>query len=203
MAGIGQIIWTLLRRGPSRQRFRLSHLSALFDPDYYRNTYPDVPRGVNPLLHFIVAGGFEGRNPHPLFDTAFYTTTYPDAAASWIPLLHYLRYGSSGDRRPHPLFDAAFYLQSNPDVRAAGVNPLLHYVLRGAAEGRKPHPLFQPDYYLQNCPEARLSRSSPPWSTFSNALGTGLIHIRCSTARIICSTAPTRRFRASIRWCTM
>jgi len=143
----------------------------LFDPDYYRTRYPDVAAaGVNPLLHFIVAGAFEGRQPHPLFDTAFYLRKYPDvAAANANPLGHYLKHGGAEGRQPHPLFDPAYYLERYPDVRGAGVNPLVHYVLYGAAEGRKPHPLFQPDYYLSRCPEAR--RRGNPLAHFLESRG--------------------------------
>ncbi len=54
----------------------------LFDANYYRASNPDVASGINPRLHFILAGAFEGRKPHPLFDTAFYLRNYPDVAAS-------------------------------------------------------------------------------------------------------------------------
>lgn len=167
-------------RGPSQicrwlLSFRYGHETCLFDREYYRRSYPDVAAsGTSPWLHFLLVGGFEARNPHPLFNTAFYLSSHADVAASgWNPLLHYLKYGSSGHGQPHPLFDPAFYLQRYPDVREAGLNPLLHYVLHGADEGRKPHPLFQPDYYLRNCPDARQSgapalvhflRSSGNWA---------------------------------------
>ena len=128
----------------------------LFDANYYRAANPDVASaGINPLLHFIFCGAFEGRKPHPLFDTIYYLQRYPDVAASGAnPLGHYLKHGAAEGRQPHPLFDPAYYLERNPDVRKAGINPLIHYILHGAPEGRKPHRLFQPDYYLSRCPEA-------------------------------------------------
>jgi hypothetical protein len=132
-------------------------LVNLFDADYYLRAYPDVAAaGINPLLHFIVAGAFEGRRPHPLFDTTFYLAKYPDVAAARVnPLGHYLKRGAFEGRQPHPLFDSPYYLERNPEIRDARINPLVHYVLNGAAEGRKPHPLFQPSYYWSRCPEAR------------------------------------------------
>lgn len=138
-------------------------LDNLFDAEYYRTTYPDVAgAGVNPLIHFIAAGAFEGRNPHPLFDTAFYFRKYPDVAAAGAnPLGHYLKHGAAERRQPHPLFDPVFYLDRYGDVRQAGINPLLHYCSQGAAEGRQPHPWFQPEYYLSQCPEARASGDNP------------------------------------------
>ena len=129
------------------------HRTKLFDPDYYRASNPDVAeRGSNALLHFIVAGAFEGRNPHPLFDTSFYLRENPGVAASGInPLVHYLRSGGAAGRNPHPVFDSAFYLNRHADVRQAGINPLVHYVANGAAERRKPHPYFEPHHYLRRC----------------------------------------------------
>jgi len=122
-----------------------SALKTLFDADYYGNS----------LLHFLVEGAYQGRQPHPLFDPAFYLRKYPDVAAAGVnPLCHYLKHGAAELRQPHPLFDPGFYLDRNPDVRRAGVNPLVHYVLHGAAEDRKPHPLFDPSHYRNSCAEA-------------------------------------------------
>jgi hypothetical protein len=47
----------------------------LFDPTYYLENHLDVrASGINPLAHFISAGGnrIERRQPHRLFDTALY-----------------------------------------------------------------------------------------------------------------------------------
>lgn len=135
----------------------------LFDPDFYLRTYPEVAASsINPLVHFMLWGAFEGRQPHPLFDTRFYIRKYPDVAAAGVnPLAHYLRFGAFEERQPHPLFDPKFYLDRNPQVRKERLNPLLHYLLHGGAEGRQPHPLFDPKYYLNHCPEARLSGANP------------------------------------------
>jgi hypothetical protein len=122
----------------------------LFDPEYYRATYPEIGPGTNPLIHFLLRGAFEHRKPHPLFDPAFYSEKYLDVTASGAnPLTHYLRRGAAQQRQPMPFFDPVFYLAHNPDVRAAAIPPLLHYVRYGANEGRKPHRLFQPDYYAR------------------------------------------------------
>jgi hypothetical protein len=129
---------------------------TLFDADYYRTSSPHEHAGRrHPLLHFLVRGAYQGRQPHPLFDPAFYLRKYPDVAAAGAnPLCHYLKHGAAELRQPHPLFDAGFYLDRNPDIRRAGVNPLVHYVRHGAAEDRKPHPLFDPSHYRNSCAEA-------------------------------------------------
>ena len=127
-----------------------SALKTLFDADYYESA------GLrHPLLHFLLQGAYQGRQPHPLFDPAFYLRKYPDVAAAGVnPLCHYLKYGAAESRQPHPLFDPRFYLDRNPDVRRASVNPLVHYVRHGAAEDRKPLPLFEPNHYRNSCAEA-------------------------------------------------
>jgi hypothetical protein len=146
-----------------RPRILIGRGANLFDRDYYLNTYPDIAaRGVHPLLHFLIFGVFEGRNPHPLFDTTFYLRTYPDVAEANVnPLGHYLKYGARERRQPHPLFDPEYYLERYPDVRISKMNPLAHYVLYGAAEGRQPHVWFQPDYYLDHCRECQQAARNP------------------------------------------
>ena len=69
--------------------------SGLFDEAFYLDNNPMVKQsGYNPLKHFILHGGFEGRNPGPAFDSAFYLDHYPDVAASGMnPLLHYVLHG--------------------------------------------------------------------------------------------------------------
>ena len=70
---------------PSRQRFR--HLatytqlrrSGSFDADYYLSRNPEVARsaGLNPLMHYIVYGAAEGRDPSPTFSTQGYLADHP------------------------------------------------------------------------------------------------------------------------------
>jgi glycosyltransferase involved in cell wall biosynthesis len=146
-----------------RPRIVIRRGANLFDPAWYRTAYPDVAaHGANPFLHFLTAGAFEGRDPHPLFDTAFYLNTYPDVAAARVnPLGHYLTRGAAEGRQPHSLFDSVFYLNRYPDVRVSGLNPLVHYVLYGAAEGRQPHPWFQPNYYLDHCGNRGQAAANP------------------------------------------
>jgi glycosyltransferase involved in cell wall biosynthesis len=75
--------------------------SELFDSDYYRTTYPDVPEsGLDPATHFLVHGWKEYRNPSTAFDTAFYLSENPDIAIRRVnPLLHYLRHGRQEGRQ--------------------------------------------------------------------------------------------------------
>lgn len=115
--------------------------SGLLDPDWYRDTYPDVAaRGADPLRHYVRNGAREGRDPNRLFSSSWYLASYPDVAeAGFNPLVHYILRGAREGRNPGPLFDTRWYLDAYPDVVAAGMNPLLHYLRHGAREGRRPN----------------------------------------------------------------
>lgn len=78
--------------------------SSLFDPIWYLAEYPDVAQaGVDPLQHYLLYGGYEGRNPGPSFDSRWYLTQNPDVQAACInPLVHYLRAGRRERREPMP-----------------------------------------------------------------------------------------------------
>jgi hypothetical protein len=75
--------------------------SPFFNRRWYLYTYPDVARaGEDPVLHYFVHGGKEGRRPGPFFDGKFYLDRYPDVAASGMnPLLHYIRFGQAEKRK--------------------------------------------------------------------------------------------------------
>ena len=70
-------------------------LSGFFDADWYLDQYPDVKSGKqDPLLHFMLHGWKELRNPSALFNTKWYLDTYSDARTDGLnPFLHYIRYG--------------------------------------------------------------------------------------------------------------
>lgn len=81
--------------------------SKLFDADWYLTTYPDVKEAKKysqaPHEHYLMYGGFEGRNPGPAFHSAFYLAEYPDVASSKTnPLVHYLLHGHKEGRRIVP-----------------------------------------------------------------------------------------------------
>ena len=85
-----------LRRRVDWIRFsRLLEQSELFDPVWYLDNYPDVAAAkINPTRHYILYGGFEGRDPGPRFNSSWYLETYPDVKqSSMSPLIHYLRFG--------------------------------------------------------------------------------------------------------------
>ena len=139
------------------------HRTNIFNKDYYLSNYPDVKNSrVDPLMHYILYGADEGRNPHPLFDSNYYLERNPDVKKTGAnPLEHFVVSGGKEGRDPHPLFDSLYYFEENSDVKQAGANPLEHYIRFGAIEGRNPHPLFDSSYYLEHNPDVRMSGKNP------------------------------------------
>ena len=158
----------LSRLGPlgSRLIVRLAGLESPgrdltpFDPAWYLGENPDVRRsGLDPLVHYLVFGGQEGRAPHPLFDVAFYQRQAPDIGATGLtPLAHYVRFGFSRGLSTHPLFDVKYYVAQAPELAATLEYPLQHYMRVGAARNLAPSRLFQPLFYRQQAaPEIQVS----------------------------------------------
>jgi O-antigen biosynthesis protein len=137
----------------SKQRRLRCH--PLFDPEYYCRQYPDVAEsGQDPLIHYLMYGWREQRNPSPYFDSSWYLAKHADVKAAGVnPAIHVLMAGLSEKRVIHPLFDIDWYCFGAPDVVAAGINPYLHFVTNGDREGRSPHPLFDPTMYRNANPE--------------------------------------------------
>ncbi|HTP25879.1 MAG TPA: hypothetical protein VMK12_09495, partial [Anaeromyxobacteraceae bacterium] len=153
-----------IRPGPTASPLRQQIIdSAIFEADWYLQTYPEVSQaGREALDHYLEHGGREARDPGPLFDAGYYLYSHPDVRASGInPLLHYLDHGAAEGRDPNPFFDTSYYLEQNPDVAQAGMNPLTHFITHGAAEGRRPSPLFDPSYYLRTYPDVAASGMNP------------------------------------------
>lgn len=95
---IGRVIGRIMRREHERTR-GLVLASGFFDVKWYLEQYGDV-RDVDPLDHYLMHGGTEGRAPGPDFDGAAYLDMYRDVAESGInPLVHYLRYGAVEGRQ--------------------------------------------------------------------------------------------------------
>ena len=76
--------------------------SVFFDANFYLDENPDVKAaGVDPARHYLLHGGFEGRNPGPCFSTKHYLDQNPDVAAAGVnALVHFERYGRNEGRTP-------------------------------------------------------------------------------------------------------
>jgi hypothetical protein len=151
-----KLAWWLLSlrlRKKLRERAEVRSIlsSGLFDEDWYMLQYPDVLiDGFRPIVHWMLRGWREGRNPNPLFFTAWYRNKYPQvSAADRDPLSHYVTEGAMAGCDPNPLFDSSWYLQQYPDVAAQHVNLLAHYIHLGWKEGRDPHPDFSTRGYIE------------------------------------------------------
>jgi glycosyltransferase involved in cell wall biosynthesis len=130
---------------------RIIQDSGLFDTGFYLAHSPDVQQSdLDPVLHFLLFGHAEGRDPNPLFDCSYYRSQMPASSRRQTnPLLHYITHGVQQGLDPHPLFDTAFYLKNTPGLLESGLNPLLHYLKAGPALNN-PHPLFSATYYWEN-----------------------------------------------------
>lgn len=77
--------------------------SNLFDREWYLSQNPDIAEhpgfSLNPALHYLMFGGYEGRKPCKKFDSKFYLTKYTDVRKNGMnPLIHYLRFGQHENR---------------------------------------------------------------------------------------------------------
>lgn len=85
------------RTGRSEQSNLLKFItySPHWDEQFYLDRNPDVKStGLNPEIHFLLYGGFEGRDPSRSFSTSLYLKKHPEVAAARInPLVHYELYG--------------------------------------------------------------------------------------------------------------
>ena len=102
LQGIARL--NLLRHYGTRRQLQsdkelLSH-STLFDPVSYLENNPDVAlAGIDPILHYLLHGGEEGRDPSENFSSSMYLRNNPDVRAAGInPLVHYLRHGAAEGR---------------------------------------------------------------------------------------------------------
>ncbi|MBT2801123.1 hypothetical protein J7J49_07285 [Halomonas sp. ISL-56] len=92
----------LTKRAIKRQ-VALIEKSQWFDAKWYLAQYPDIARdskmSADPARHYLLMGGFEGRDPCPDFNSAYYLEHNPDVVQSGInPLVHYIKFGEKEQR---------------------------------------------------------------------------------------------------------
>jgi GT2 family glycosyltransferase/glycosyltransferase involved in cell wall biosynthesis len=131
--------WTAGLKLPHRLRNRRDARaimrSGLFDEGWYVDRNPDVvTSGYRPLMHWMLIGWKEGRDPNPAFDTNWYLQQYPDVEESGLnPLVHYIVRGASAGYDPSPRFNTLAYLAEHRDIVESGENPLAHSLVRAAS----------------------------------------------------------------------
>src|SRR5208282_4329596 len=70
---------------------------ALFDAEWYAR---QLPKNLDPALHYVVIGERLGRRPSASFDPSYYLDRYPDIASQAVsPLMHYHAHGRREGRR--------------------------------------------------------------------------------------------------------
>jgi len=134
---------------------------AVFDPDWYLRTYPEVRMIVSAndpdavLRFYLITGQQIGHSPNPYFDETWYLSEYPEAAAAVSQGQYasgfdeYCRAGYGG-RSPHWLYNDYLYRISGDELihetlRAQGfANRYDHYLRQGSRQGRLAHLLFDP-----------------------------------------------------------
>ena len=98
----------------------------LFDPAWYLERYPDVAAsGQEPLTHYVLAGGAEGRDPSGWFVSRHHQQARGLGEAN--PLVDYLTGGAWEIDEASPGFSSAAYLASHPELACGGLTPLEHW----------------------------------------------------------------------------
>ncbi len=112
-----------------RDRWTLTR-SGLFDARWYLAQNPDVAAsGTDPVLHYLLHGAYEGRQPNRVFDSQWYLAENPDVASAGVnPLLHYIRRGWQEERCPARGFDSGSYIAQNPGLKGQADRAFAHYV---------------------------------------------------------------------------
>lgn len=103
--------------------------SEFFDKKYYLQTNPDVWKsGMSPVKHYLLIGGYEGRNPGQKFHGSFYISNYPDVIASGLnPLIHYLEIGIH-EKRIIKLEDPGLTKYGKTEYFEIRRNDLVHFL---------------------------------------------------------------------------
>lgn len=166
--------------------------SALFDGGYYLSRNRDVRKaGINPLLHYIRHGYFEGRNPSPMVDIRYIMQQLVQedaslhdsdmAVASRTILSRYdglrsllLQTGCD----PSFFFSNTYYRAANEGLVVESEIPLEDYVRRGGrASGRNAYlestPLASFNYYMAKYPDLAAARVIPLRHLLMHGLGEG------------------------------
>jgi hypothetical protein len=91
----------LLNPPVSRRLYDLVNTSSLFDRHHYLGSNPDVvASGLDPVVHYLLYGSAEGRDPARFFSETAYRARNPDVGAANISAVqHYEMFGRREGRR--------------------------------------------------------------------------------------------------------
>lgn len=134
--------------------------AALFDADFYVQSYPDVQdSGLDPLAHFAKKGRREGRSPSAgwqMIERAvrLRREMSPQPLRDIINLFparrrKYLSQTSFWDRLRMVIHPAFYSVQLGSDVELEVDDVFDHFLSRGVFDGLRPSALFHRDWYIE------------------------------------------------------
>jgi len=132
------LLWRRVQRDPGA----LAIWNEYFDAGEYLQRHSDVAgKGVDPLLHFLLRGNREYRDPSPRFRMRSYLVRYPEVADARVnALLHFVLFGKREGRIGLPVFSPGsgtgpwINLPAEPDAAPGFLVALPFVTLGGGAE---------------------------------------------------------------------
>jgi glycosyltransferase involved in cell wall biosynthesis len=127
---VTRTIWSLTG-GSEKASQRLldwNGLGGTVDGNWYRSRYEDVAAsGIDPVLHYLLHGYRDGRDPAPNFSTRLYLADNPDVERLGLhPLQHFLLWGHKEGRRVQPAVEMPARLPDSAADGRAAILILLH-----------------------------------------------------------------------------
>ncbi|WP_417311011.1 glycosyltransferase [Devosia sp.] len=124
--------------------------SFLFNPVYYLNSNSDVSdSGEIAILHYVIFGEVEGRNPSEFVDLDYLKSQIGDLKNDTY-LGFFYKNEVVKNISPSPYFDVKYYLERNVDVKDSGISPYEHFITHGVFEGREPKKGLDLSKYLKD-----------------------------------------------------
>lgn len=140
--------------------FKYRQLRPYIDSAFYNAAYPDVAsQRVDPLVHYLLDGWHEGRDPSPWFSTTSYLALHRDVAEAGInPLLHYIRHGRKEGRRLNPKSRS---LPFRPESGVNHAGAMQRYILLRSGSPEDQQAITDVHLRVKNVISNRLSSPDP------------------------------------------